>query len=84
MPQKLKLYTLLIVLTFIDFVIILIWSLKDPLNKMTIKLAAEYDVKSEIINDPEIEICKCKHEMIWIGIIYLIIKICDIKQNINK
>lgn len=51
---------------------------------MTIKLAAEYDVKSEIINDPEIEICKCKHEMIWIGIIYLIIKICDIKQNINK
>ena len=65
--KKLKLYTLLIILTFIDLILLIVWSLKDPLQKMTIKLASEYDVKMEIIYDPEIEICKCKHEMIWIG-----------------
>lgn len=70
--KKLKLYTLLIILTFIDLILLIVWSLKDPLQKMTIKLASEYDVKMEIIYDPEIEICKCKHEMIWIGISFSI------------
>jgi gamma-aminobutyric acid type B receptor len=40
----------------------------DPLTKKTIKLADEYDLEKEILNEPRIVICKCDNEIIWIGV----------------
>jgi gamma-aminobutyric acid type B receptor len=52
----------------VDLLILLIWTLKDPLKKATLKLASEPGENDEIIHDPEIEICKCDHQMIWVGV----------------
>jgi hypothetical protein len=45
-----------------------VWSLKDPLRKKALKLTSELLEKEDIINEPEIEICKCNNEIVWIGI----------------
>lgn len=54
----------------VDLVILLIWTLKDPLRKETLKLANEIVEGQDIIYEPEIEICKCQYQMIWIGVCF--------------
>ena len=50
-----------------DVIILMVWSFKDPLKKKALKLTSELIEKEDIINEPEIEICKCNNEIIWIG-----------------
>jgi hypothetical protein len=66
-PEKIKLYGVVIVMVFFDLILLTVWSIKDPLQKNTLKLASEFGNNEEIIYEPEIEICKCNHETIWIG-----------------
>jgi gamma-aminobutyric acid type B receptor len=54
----------------VDLLILMIWTLKDPLRKETFQLASEPGENDEIIYDPEIEICKCNHQMIWVGVVF--------------
>ena len=57
-------------MVFVDLVILVVWTLKDPLKKKTMKLASEPGETDEIIYEPEIEICNCNHQMVWIGVVF--------------
>ncbi len=63
---------MIVVLVFVDLVILVVWTLKDPLKKDILKLASEQGETDEIIYDPEIEICTCNHQIIWIGVLFSI------------
>ena len=67
-PEKFKFYSVVIILVFLDVIILIVLSLKDPLRKKALKLTSELLEKEDIINEPEIEICKCNNEIVWIGI----------------
>ena len=54
-------------MVFLDVIILIVWSLRDPLKKKALKLTSELIEKEDIIYEPEIEICKCNNEIVWIG-----------------
>lgn len=57
-------------MVLIDLGFLFVWTIKDPLKKFTQKLADEIGESDEIIYEPEIHICKCKHEIVWIGVCF--------------
>lgn len=57
-------------MVLLDLIFLFVWIFKDPLQKYTKKLGDEMGESDEIIYEPEIHICKCKHEIIWIGICF--------------
>ncbi|CAF0750938.1 unnamed protein product [Brachionus calyciflorus] len=69
-PDKIKLYTVIFIMVMIDVIFLFIWFIKDPLQKFTQKLEPENGETEEIIYEPEIRTCKCRHEIIWIGICF--------------
>ena len=65
--NKFKLYSIPIVLVWIDILIVIIWSWNDPLRQTKIKLTNEASEENDIIYEPFIEVCQSKNENLWIG-----------------
>ena len=57
---------------FIDIMLLIIWTIKDPLVKDKQELGIEKGENEEIIYAPYIETCKSNHDNIWIGISFSI------------
>jgi hypothetical protein len=64
-----KLYSFNLLLICLDIFILLMWSVLDPLVKNTIYLPDEFvsNEDAETIYKPELETCKCKNGIVWIG-----------------
>ena len=51
----------------LDVIILIIWSLRDPLKKKSQKLNEIFIENEDIMKVPEIEICKANNDIVWIG-----------------
>jgi hypothetical protein len=65
--NKFKLYSIPIVLAWIDILIVTVWSWNDQLRQTKIKLTSEASEENDIIYEPLIEVCESKNENLWIG-----------------
>ena len=69
-PDRLKLYGVILAMVLVDLVLLAVWTLHDPLQKQTMQLPSEPGETDEIIYEPEIEICRCQHQLIWMAVCF--------------
>ncbi|XP_071051678.1 gamma-aminobutyric acid type B receptor subunit 1 isoform X3 [Onthophagus taurus] len=67
-----KLYSMVTGLLVVDFVILLVWQLQDPLQRKLEMFPSEQPTNSadDFKLSPELEHCESDHNNIWLGVMY--------------
>lgn len=70
--QDREMYFVIFLFFFLDFVILSLWQIIDPLKRELESFAHEKptDVERDIVILPQLEHCSCRHLNIWLGIVF--------------
>ncbi|XP_063700563.1 gamma-aminobutyric acid type B receptor subunit 2 [Culicoides brevitarsis] len=70
--QDSKLILLICILLLIDGFVVLLWILKDPMERYLSNLNLEISTEDRsVVYQPQVEVCQSQHTSKWLGILYI-------------